>query len=217
MSRPLPWTDLVSALGEERFAEVRSALAQSGTEALDRDAFLLNGSVAALLRELVPPEGPAEAITAYGALLHALYLAWSRDWPTIVLDRERLRARLAEPRAISGTPAPGVCYVQLPERLVWAEPESGQPHEPLDGLFAIAGRERLHVLAILGFRPERGGFTTMEAESALPVPAPEPREGSQQPPFTSTLPAGERAGLFSVTDARELAALAALALESAAG
>ncbi len=99
---------------------------------------------------------------------------------------------------------------------MWAAPAAGAAHEPLDGLFVAADQRRVMVLAVLGFRPEREGFTTIEASVPIPVAAAPPRtDGSA--PFSSVLPAGERMGFFSVTSEAELAWLALLALAAAAG
>jgi len=212
-ARPLPWTELVEAIGEPRFGEIRDALAQAGIDDLDRDAFLLNGAVTNLLKDLMPEEAPAEAVSAYAALLHACYVTWARDWPVAIVGTDALKAALHAP-ALPSTHAPTVCYVQLPERQVWAEPEPGAAHEPLDGIFLMVREGRADVLAILGFRPGRDGFTTMEGAIAVPAPAP-PARADGAPAFASALPAGERAGLVSVVDAHELAALALFALDAA--
>lgn len=215
--RAVPWAGLVGALGESRFEEVRSALAQEGVDPESHDAFVLAGIVGHLLRDLVPEDAPAEAIESYGALLHMLYLNWLRGWPVRTLDRERLSALLAAPPPIAGyAPSPSTCYIQLGERLIWAAPAEGAPHEPLDGAFVAAFPAELRVLAVLGFRPEREGFTTIATH--LPLPAPEPAarpDGS--PPFASVLPGGDRAKLFSLVSEAELAALALLALRATGG
>jgi len=213
-ARVYPWTALVEALGEAQFEAIRAALAAAGTDPLDRDAFLLAAAVGRVLRDLVPADAPAEAVTSYGALLHMLYLHWDRGWPVRSLDRPAVTSLLTTRPAAPATATPGICYVQLPERIVWAAPATGTAHEPMDGFFTALEPTRLRVLAILGFRPERHGFTTIEAEAAVPAPAPRERpEGSA--PFATVLPAGERLGLFSVVGPAELAALASLALAAA--
>ena len=213
MSRSLPWTDLVAAIGEERFTAVREALDQQKTDALSRDAFLLNATVGQLLRDLMPEDAPSDAVNAYGALIHMLYAAWSRDWPVVSLTAERLRQSF--PRTAPHAPrTPAVvCYLQLPERVVWAEPVAGEAHEPLDGVFLIVTDRAAHALAILGFRAARDGFTTMEGAIELPAPPAGPREDGSAA-FTSTLPAGDRASLLSVRDAHELVSLALCGLDA---
>ncbi len=213
--RFVPWAPLVEAVGDDRFEEVRAALAAAHTDAADRDAFLLAAAAGRLLRELVPPDAPAEAVTSYGALLHSLYLHWAQGRPVRRVERERLRDLLAAPAA-GATPEPGTRYLQLPERMVWAAPEPGAPHEPLDGCFLAVLPGRVRVLAVLGARPEREGFTTIEAETTWPLgPLPAREDGSA--PFAPVLPAGERMGLVSVTSPAELVWLALLAALATAG
>ena len=212
--RAYPWTALVDALGQPRFEEIKAELASTGVAPFDADAFALMGAVGRTLRELVPDDAPAEAVTAYLQLLHLLYLHWAAGHPVRSAPRERLSALLAAPAPAPPTP-PGVWYVQLPERLVWASPTAGAAHEPMDGAFAAIEAGRFRVLAVLGFRPERQGFTTLGAAVPLPLAARPRADGSA--PFSSVLPAGERMGFVSVTTEDELAWLALLALAAAAG
>ena len=212
--RPLPWAALVEVLGEGRFEAIRAALGKTGADAFDRDAFLLDGAVGRVLRDLVPADAPAEAVTQYGALLHVLYLHWAHGSPVRVLKRAAASALLAAP-PVRPPPVEGtaVAYVQLPERLVWAAAASGAPHEPMDGIFVVHSQRGDGALAVLGFRPDRQGFTTIEAVGPLPAQPATRADGS--PPFATTLPAGERMGFFSVTTAPELMLLALLALAAA--
>lgn len=215
-ARPLPWTDLVEAVGAKRFDDIREAVTAGHVDAASRDAFVLVGPAGVLLKDLMPGDAPAQAVTEYGALLHMLFLHHEAGHPVRTLDRAALEAALAEPSALGRLPAaPGVRYVQLPERAVWAAANAGEAHEPLDGCYVLHTASAVTVLAILGFRPERGGFTTVEASARLPVHAPGPRpDGSA--PFATVLPAGERMGFRSVVSPDELVALALLALAKAA-
>ncbi len=223
--RPYPWTALIEALGEARLAEVRAALEAGKKDRFDRDLFLLDAAVGRLLRDLVPADAPAEAVTSYAALLHMLYLHWDAGSPVRVLERAKAAALLVAPppslppaTAAPAVASPPVSYVQLPERLVWAAPAPGGPHEPMDGAFVVLAPRRLRVLAVLGFRPERQGFSTIEAEAPLPpLPSPPPVRDDGTAPFATVLPAGERMGYFSVTTEAELALLALLALAATAG
>ncbi len=216
-TRPVPWAAVMDAIGAARFVEIREALERNHVEAANRDAFLLHGMVGNLLRDLMPGDAPAETVNAYGALLHMLYLCWTRDWPVAHVTVEALRAALARATPETRNPAPRTpVYLQLPERLVWAEPVRGAAHEPVDGVFLVVTNERASALAVLGFRAEREGFTTAEASLALPLALPGPRpDGSA--PFASLLPGGERAGLLSIASELELVALALLALEAPPG
>jgi hypothetical protein len=210
--RAVPWADLMEALGPKPFADIREALAAGQVDPADRDAFLLLGPAGALLRRLMPPDAPAADLTEYGAIVHALYRHWDAGHPVRSLDRPTLDAALADRAPLSRPPAaPTVCYLQFPASTVWAAPAPDAPHEPLDGCFIAASASAVSVLAILGFRPERGGFTVIEAAATLPLAPPGPREDGSAP-FASLLPAGERAGLRSIATPGELAAAALLAL-----
>jgi hypothetical protein len=214
--RALPWADLTEALGPKPFADIREALAAARVDPSDRDAFLLLGPAGALLRRLMPPDAPAADVTEYGAIAHFLYRHWDAGHPLRGLDRPALDRALGDPAPLSRPPAaPTVCYLQFPERAVWAAPAPDAPHEPLDGCFVAVSASAVSVLAILGFRPERGGFTVIEASAPLPLAPPGPREDGS-PPFASLLPAGERAGLRSIATSAELAAAALLSLAATA-
>lgn len=209
MSRPLPWTDIVAAIGDEHFRQIRESLEATKADPRDRDAFLLDGSAAAMLRDLMPEDAPTDMVHAYGALLHTLYVMWSHGWPLRTIDEAALRTSLASGRPLNPEPRTlDPFYLQLPERLVWALPAEGAAHEPLDGIFVLPGPDRVHALAVLGFRSEREGFTTMEGAIRLPAPAPGPRPDGT-PAFASTLPGGPN--FLTVVDEHELAALSLLA------
>lgn len=214
--RPLPWTALFDAIGASRFEEIRTAMRHDRVDAANRDEFLMVASAGGLLREMIPPEASADAVLAYGALLHMLFLLWDAGWPVATLDRPMLDRALADFEPLSHPPtAPGVVYVQLPERVVWAAPAPGEPHEPLDGCFVSLRASRASVLAVLGFRADREGLTTIAADALLPLAPPSPRPDGA-PPFSSALPSGDRAGLRSVVTPQELLALALLARAASA-
>ncbi len=99
-------------LGEPRFTELKAALDQAGTDVLDHDAFLLEGAVGALLRELMPRDAPAEAVNAYATLLHMIYLCWARGFPVRAVDDVALKLAIATPPPLSPSlPLPLVAYV----------------------------------------------------------------------------------------------------------
>jgi len=209
--RLLPWTALVDAIGDQRLEGIRDQVLLLGVDGASRDAFVMVSTAGSLIRDLAPPDAPPGTLQACGALLHSLHLLREAGWRVVTPEPVALAAALdAPPAAALPTPPAGTVYVQLPERLVWAEPSPGAAHEPLDGCFVTVAATMVTVLAVLGFRPEREGFTTLEASAPLPAAPPAPRpDGS--PPFASTLPSGGRAGLRSVATPLELVALALLA------
>jgi hypothetical protein len=165
------------------------------------------------------------AAEEYGTLLYVAHRFWRAGRHTISLDGAAVERMLAldqggragaREAAQTGSPLTvphGACYLQLPERLFWARIAPDAPAEPLDGLFLAAGADgrEITVLAVLGFRPERGGFSQV----ALTVPTEDfARAGglARRPLFAPALEGGERAGVKSLLSEAELLHLVSLAL-----
>src|ERR1041384_3991077 len=77
VSRLSPFDLVFGELAEERFPALRTSLAAGGTDATDRDAFVLDRAVTEFLRELVPDDAPAESLHEFIALLQHGYLFWA--------------------------------------------------------------------------------------------------------------------------------------------
>lgn len=200
-----PWQPIYDAIGVKHFTEIRNALIRDDVRPFDRDAFLLHTAVAPVYRELVPEDGPAEAVNAYGTLLHFMYLQFNTPCFGIV-NSDKLRENLRVARSCLGQHEGHFhCYFELPPRLVWSEPEKDAPHEPIDGLFLLRGTKLLRTLALLGIRDGREGFTALEADTVLPYEAAAQRDDGT-PHFTGVLPGGER--LISIVSHDELLLLA---------
>jgi hypothetical protein len=223
MPRPTPFDLVFEQIAPESFPGIRDALERSRTDDRDRDAFLMQREVVTVVRELRPDEGIGEGIDRLAALLHHAYLFWAAGGQVIDIPDPKLLGildRTAETQAAGFDPPPA-CYVRLPERRIWAEVLAGQAHEPLDGCFidTAVDEETLRVLGVFGVHPDRAGFSVVEAVG--------PRasnlarvDGSRI--FSSTLPGGSRAGLFSLAGEEELlelgwrtrAAAAAMGIEA---
>ncbi len=214
MPRLTPYELAFGADAERRFAEIRDSFARTGADPHDRDAFVLDRAVTEFLRELVPEEGVGEAVREHLVLLHHAWLYWSAGGWVISLTRDRTRRMLAgpepgadaEPAPFSPSPSPPAFYLQLPERLVWADLGDGQPHQPLDGAFVRPWPGGgLFTLAVAGMHPGREGFTVVDADGY-------PGEGLERldgaPTFSPVLPGGAAAGLYSVVGEAELLELA---------
>ncbi len=217
MPRLTPYELAFGAESELRFAVIRDSFARTGADPNDRDAFVLDREVTAFLRELVPEEGVGAAIREHLVLLHHAWLYWSAGGWLISLTRDRARRMLAspgpeeeaQPAAPSESRLPPAFYLQLPERLVWADLGDGQPHQPLDGAFVRPWPGGgLFILAVAGMHPGREGFTVVDADG-YPGEGLERSDGS--PTFAPVLPGGEAAGLFSVAGEPELLELGARA------
>jgi hypothetical protein len=221
MSRPHPFDLIGTALGEAWFAEVDASVQTASCDPSDRLAFQRLEPVQRVLRELHPAdaEAPGAVVEEYGTLLFVVYHYRRAGGRSLVLDRAALERALAGAPA---TPPPvpaaiGACYLQLPERWFWAQITPGTPAEPVDGLFiaeAAAGRE-LVVLAVLGLRPEREGFSQI-AVAALRGDVAAAARLVRRPLFAPVLEGGERAGVKSLVSEAELLHLTHLALAQAA-
>lgn len=205
--RPTPFDIVFQSAAQDSFPRIQAALASSGRDPRDRDAFLMVGEVISLLRELRPDEGLGEGISQLAALVHHAYLFWQAGCRTVEIDSSELVELLAgrsETPALTDQPA---CYTQLPERRVWGQPVPGEPHEPLDGYFQYVPLEpgELRVLGIFGIHPGRGGFSVVEVGGTRPHTL---IRADGSPLFTPVLPGGAAAGLYAVTGEEELLELA---------
>jgi len=202
MSRTSPFDLVFAGLAEERFPRISAALQTGGRDPADRDAFLMEREAVLLLRELRPDGGLGEGIDQLAALLHHAYLFWSAGQHVVTLDEEDLAEVLGPAEGAESGDGPGAFYAGYPPRRVWAELMGGEPPEPLDGCFLhTAGPDDLRVLGVFGLRPERFGFSVVEASGPRPDTLARP-DGSQL--FAPTLAGGAAAGLHSISGGEEL-------------
>ena len=204
MARPTPYDLFLAPIADESFPRIRASLAAVGADPADRDAFLMDREVVTLIRELRGDEALGEAMDQMVALVHHTYLAWDAGLILVSLRDEATGALLGEAPADppATADAPRACYVQLPERLVWASVVEGEPAEPLDGCFVSRAPDAdLRVLGIFGLRPDRAGFSAVEVGGARPGRLAR-ADGTAL--FASTLPGGRAAGLHSITGEEEL-------------
>lgn len=201
VSRPTPFDLVFDPIADDRFPAIRDALAGSGRDPRDRDAFLMEKASVSLVRELRPEDGLGDGMDQLVALVHHAYLFWAGGQKVRPIDRAGLDLMLTTdlPRDLHDDAL--AWYLQLPERRMWAQALEDSAHEPLDGVFVHhATGGALRVLGILGLHADRDGFTVVEA---IGDHAPEvSRQGSA--PFSSVLPGGEAAGLYSIAGASEL-------------
>ena len=202
MSRATPFDLVFARAAESTFPRIAASLATAGPDPGDRDAFLMDREVVTLLHDLRPEEGVGEAMDQLVALVHHAYLTWAAGAGTIQVSREVAEELLrqapdgADPK---DTPA---YYAQFPERMIWAAVIENEAPEPLDGIFVsrTPGGE-LRVLGIFGLRPERAGFSAVEATGGRAESLVR-EDGS--PLFDPTLPGGAAAGLRSIQGEAEL-------------
>lgn len=221
MSRLTPFDLAFGGELENRFEMVTAESAASLKDPTDLAQFVSLPSVQQLIGEIESPEllahNPAAA-REYHMLLYAAYRYWSSGKTVLVVGRDTLSAdeSAVDESVLSARPPRGACYVQLPERQVWAQVEDGVPHEPLDGIFVAqsASEQQICFVAILGLRPDRAGFSQISTAVA-------PRELAalpqivQSPYFVPTMEGGDLAGFKSVNSIGELLLLSQLALAQA--
>jgi hypothetical protein len=187
---------------ESTFPRIASSLVAGGQDPADRDAFLMDREVVTLLHEIRPEEGLGEAMDQMVALVHHAYLAWAAGAVTIPVGREAAEELLGQaPEGADSKDVPAY-YAQFPERMIWAAVIENEAPEPLDGIFVsrVPGGH-LRVLGIFGLRPERAGFSAVEAAGGR-VERLAREDGS--PLFHPTLPGAAAAGLRSIVGEGEL-------------
>jgi hypothetical protein len=202
MSRATPFDLVFNRVAESSFPRIAASLAAGGHDPADRDAFLMDREVVTLLRDLRPDEGLGEAMDQMVALVHHAYLAWAAGGVTIPVGREAAEELLAKRREGADSKEVPAYYAQFPERMIWAAVIENEAPEPLDGIFVSRVPDGdLRVLGIFGLRPERAGFSAVEATGGR---AERLAREDGSPLFDPTLPGGEAAGLRSIVGEAEL-------------
>jgi hypothetical protein len=135
--------------------------------------------------------------------VHHAYLTWAAGGLTIPVVRETAEELLgASAPDGAGTRDVPPYYAQFPERMIWASVLEDQAPEPLDGVFVARDpTAHLRVLGIFGLRPDRPGFSAVEA-SGPRAPGLTRPDGTAL--FSPTLPGAESAGLRSIAGEEEL-------------
>jgi hypothetical protein len=199
--RPTPFDLVFDPLADDRFPAIRDALASNGRDPRDRDAFLMEKASVSLVRALRPDDGVGDGMDQLVALVHHAYLFWAGDRWVRTLDRAGLDTLLSADLPPDLSDDTISWYVQLPERRMWAQALEGSAHEPLDGIFVHHAPDgTLRVLGVLGVHDDRDGFTVVEATGARLAGLARP----DYAPFSSVLPGGAAAGLYSIAGAHEL-------------
>jgi len=211
-TRPTPFDLVFREIAGERFPAVAEMLTRDGLSSADRDQFVLLEPVGRLLREIVPEEGPPEALEAYVRLLHHAYRHWAAGGWVYRIGPAALE------RALAGGPigshfAHQALYLRLPELRVWGTPTAGEPPEPLDGMFVTetARPGEIAVLGVFGLRPDRPGFSAVGVEGHADEADPsgseiEVRAAREDggPAFGPLLEGGREAGIHSLANPGEL-------------
>jgi hypothetical protein len=219
VSRPTPYELTIGEDLENRFPIVRAEAQAGGKDATDPAQFASLPTVQRILTDIESPELLAEhpeAAAEYLALLYAAFRFWEAGKVVCEVTREDWSGRdLARGSQLPEIPS-GACYLQLSERWFWAQIDEAAPHEPLDGMFVAqsADGQLLVVIAVLGLRPERGGFSQVSLTVARDDLT-QANFATGGPLFAPAMDGGAEAGVRSVSSAADLLLLVQLALTQA--
>lgn len=182
----------------------------------DRVAFSRLPETQRMAERIGPAADPSrpDAAAEYLALLYAAFRFREAGEPVLAVSRPRLEAALTGPPPPEPPRIPaGACYVQLPPSWFWVQATEDGAHEPLDGFFLVEGSrgDEITIVAVLGLRAERGGFTQVTLHVA-PGDFLEARAVRREPPYQPLMDGGAAAGVRSLATPAELLTLAQLAL-----
>jgi hypothetical protein len=190
-------------LTSSTFPAIQKAVDEQGIDPTDRDAFLLLPDVVTMMHDLRPEDGVGEAMDYLVALGHHAYLTWAAGSLTVRLGPDQTESLLRDTGDVPDSgDSPKAYYTQFLEHDIWASVIDNQPAEPLDGCFVHStSAGALRVLGIFGIRPERFGFSAVEAEGFRPVSLTRP-DGA--PLFASTLGGGRLHSIIGTEELLEL-------------
>ncbi len=198
--------------GSERFAEtefpaIEEEAESRGTAMVGRDDLASLARVGALLQTVAPEASEPSALTRYLDILFHGFRFWKAGCSMYAFEEPVLRSLVERAPDLSGwapsSPAPSI-YIELPKNLFWADAVEGQPPEPVEGLFVAVGsdaaKDDLRILAVLGMRADRPGFSVIEV-----VAPPEEAKTSGNPTtFRSEIPGADLAQLYSLARPSEI-------------
>lgn len=215
--RPTPMSVSFGDAAVETFREIKG---EAGDRSLTRAAFAQLSSVQRLIAGIDAPS--PEVLAEYMATLYVLFAHWTVGGRVIAVDRHALEPRLGtSPGDVPAVPD-GACYLQFPERWCWTQVHPDQPHEPLDGIFAVGPattpheRDEITVLAVAGLRAGRDGFSQI-AIFATPPELLAAQALIRRPPLAPLMDGGERAGFRSIATHAELLHVTHVALAVTVG
>jgi hypothetical protein len=217
MSRLTPYDLAFAGDVEGLFTGVQAEASAAMKDATDMPQFVSLPSVQRIVSRIESPEllkaNPAAA-AEYHVLLYTAFRFWTTGKTVIPTGREILEnSKRALTRDVQIRPPGGACYVQLPEHWIWAQVDADSAHEPIDGLFVAQSAEeaQITIVAVLGLREEREGFTQISI-SVAKEELTDLAEVVGARPFEPVMDGGLQAGFKSVTSLGELLLLTHLAL-----
>ena len=203
------------AFAEEHFPLIREEAARREADIWDPGAFTMLEQAGRAIGDIREEDDNPVVFVQFGVILYHAFHFWSAGEPLYLLKAEAAR-QVVRAEFLSG-PANGAFtapsragYLQLPQHLFWARPETDGPAEPLDGFFwTLAPAHRVHLMVASGMRADRPGFGVMPVPG---IPGGDARRWAagtvreQGDDFESTLPGGE--DLYSIETLGEVVKLA---------
>ncbi|MGH7476180.1 MAG: hypothetical protein ACRELD_07815 [Longimicrobiales bacterium] len=201
------------------FDPIREEAEGRGIDARDPERFLLLGSVGAVLRMIVDVDatGGRTNVREAGMLLYQAHHFRAAGRPVLALDVDlarQLAAGVQDAAVEAPSPPDEAGYLRLPRHLFWARVAEDATPEPVDGVFWTRADLSLHLLAVLGLRAGRPGFSVIPIPAVALATLAERARSRARPDgddFENVLPGGEIGGLFALLNADEVIKLVALA------
>ena len=210
------------------FPKIAAEASRHDVDPLQPDRFQLLAAVGDAVRDVVPPEAPADALEQYRALLYHAFNFWSLEKRLYLLEPATARYLVEAAPRLDGwelaAPHPSI-YLQLPANLFWGSVSPDATPEPVDGFFvaSAAGEDplgipfqRVAVLVVLGIRRHRAGFSVIpfDTEVGPGIAAEWALAGGRETgsDFQTVLPGGEISGLYSILTTNEVLKLVGRAL-----
>jgi hypothetical protein len=204
-----------AGIADRLFPALQAGVEQARVNPSSRSELVLVSEMTELVREMVPPEAPPEAMEQHRAMLFHAFNFWRHGKRLFLFEpavaRFLVESNLATAEWEFAAPHPS-CYLQLPANLFWGSIAQDSPAEPIDGFFITVDSARpevqiLEALMVLGIRRNRAGFSIIPFETEVGpgiesewADAPSREEGRD---FETVLPGGDLAGLYSVVTAGE--------------
>jgi hypothetical protein len=195
-----------------------------GEDPARRERFVFLAAGGEAIRDIIPPDAPAEMLEEYRALFYHAYNFWRFGRRLYVVEPAVARYLVEGAPTLAewefAAPYDGL-YIQLPPNLFWASIGTDVPPEPVDGFFVTVARDRdplgvpfmdVQALMVLGIHRLRAGFSVVafdtEAGPGIPPVWAEPGR-EQGTDFENVLPGGDIAGLYSILTTSEALKLVA--------
>lgn len=195
----------------EGFPALEAEAAERDIALTEREQFALLARVGAVLQRVVPEEIEPAALANYLDIIFHSYQFWKAGCQVYAFEEGVARSLVETAPALSDwmprSPARSV-YLELPRNLFWAAVTEAGPPEPVEGIFLALGDDataRISALAVLGMRPDRGGFSVVEVSADLVEAAAQSDPGA----FVPDIPGADLAGLFALHNPAELLMLVA--------